>query len=283
MTIQWFPGHMVETENLLKKAISKVDVVLEILDARLPQASANPFVNKICKGKFRLKVLNKSDLADPEQTKLWLHYFEKQKKNPAISICGSQKSQAYSALNYCIDKVNRNRSRKLKVMVVGIPNTGKSTILNTLAGKKIAKTGNVPAITRHQQRTSLENNIDIYDTPGILWPVIESDQKAYILAASGAISDTAIDYNDIAFFTAGLLIKRYPELLMKRYSFLKTIPEDETSLIEKIGSARGCLKKGGIINYQKASETLIRELRAGKIGRLSFETPEDLNHDIEKN
>ena len=283
MTIQWFPGHMVETENLLKKAISKVDVVLEILDARLPQTSANPFVDKICKGKFRLKILNKSDLADPAQTKSWLQYFETQKKNPAISICGSQKSQAYGALNYCIDKVNRNRSRKLKVMVVGIPNTGKSTILNTLAGKKIAKTGNVPAITRHQQRTSLENNIDIYDTPGILWPVIESDQKAYVLAASGAISDTAIDYNDIAFFTASLLIKRYPDLLMKRYPFLKAVPEDEMSLIGKIGSARGCLKKGGIINYQKASETLIRELRAGKIGRLSFETPEDLNHDIEKN
>ena len=281
MTIQWFPGHMVETENLLKKTISKVDIVLEILDARLPMASANPFVNKICKEKFRLKVLNKSDLADPEQTKAWLHYFETQKKTFAIAICGSQKSQVDEALNYCTGKINRNRARKLKVMVVGIPNTGKSTILNTLAGKKIAKTGNVPAITRHQQRTSLKNNIDIYDTPGILWPVIESEQKAYILAASGAISDTAIDYNDIGFFAATLLLKRYSELLMQRYSFLKTIPENELSLIERIGSARGCLKKGGIIDYQKASETLIRELRAGKIGRISFETPEDLDHDQE--
>ena len=281
MTIQWFPGHMVETENLLKKAISKVDVVWEILDARLPNASANPFVNKICKDKFRLKVLNKNDLADPEQTKLWLDYFETQKKNPAISICGSQKSQVYGALNYCVSKINRNRARKLKVMVLGIPNTGKSTILNSLAGKKIAKTGNVPAITRHQQRTSLKNNIDIYDTPGILWPVIEPLKKAYILAASGAISDTAIDYNDIAFFAAGLLIKRYPELLMQRYPFLETLPNDELTLIEKIGSARGCLKKGGIIDYQKASEALIRELRAGKIGKISFETPKDLENDNE--
>ena len=281
MTIQWFPGHMVETENLLKKAISKVDVVWEILDARLPNASANPFVNKICKDKFRLKVLNKNDLADPEQTKLWLDYFETQKKNPAISICGSQKSQVYEALNYCVSKINRNRARKLKVLVLGIPNTGKSTILNSLAGKKIAKTGNVPAITRHQQRTSLKNNIDIYDTPGILWPVIEPPKKAYILAASGAISDTAIDYNDIAFFAANLLIKRYPELLMHRYPFLETLPNDELTLIEKIGSARGCLKKGGIIDYQKASEALIRELRAGKIGKISFETPKDLENDNE--
>ncbi|SDU35820.1 ribosome biogenesis GTPase A [Desulfobacula phenolica] len=267
---------MLETENLLKKVISKVDAVLEILDARLPQASANPFVNKICKGKFRLKVLNKNDLADPEQTKLWLDYFETEKKVPAVSICGTQKSQTYAALNYCVSQINRNRARKLKVMVLGIPNTGKSTILNSLAGKKIAKTGNVPAITRHQQRTSLNNNIDIYDTPGILWPVIEPKQKAYILAASGAISDTAIDYTDIAFFAATLLIKKYPDLLMSRYPFLETLPEDELILIEKIGSAKGCLKKGGMVNLQKASEVLIRELRAGKIGKISFETPKDI-------
>jgi len=278
MTIQWFPGHMLETKNLLIKAISKVDVVLEILDARLPVTSANPFMDKICKGKYRLEVLNKSDLADPEETKLWLNYFETQKKNPAISICGNQKSQAFKALNYFEDRIDRNRARKLKVMVLGIPNTGKSTILNSLAGKKIAKIGNIPAITRHQQRTSLKNNIDIYDTPGILWPVIEPEKKAYILAASGAISDTAINYSDIAFFAANLLIKRYPDLLMQRYPFLETLPDSELTLIEKIGSARGCLKKGGMINYQKASEVLIRELRAGKIGRISFETTKDLEY-----
>lgn len=275
MTIQWFPGHMLEAENLLKKAISKVDAVLEILDARLPRASANPFVNKICKDKFRLKVLNKNDLADPEQTTLWLNFFETQKNIPAIAICGTQKSQAHEALNYCVNKINRNPARKIKIMVLGIPNTGKSTILNSLAGRKIAKTGDVPAITRHQQRTSLQNNIDIYDTPGILWPVIEPVEKAFILAASGAISDTAIDYNDIAFFAANLLIKRYPHLVILRYPFLETVPDDPLILIEKIGSARGCLKKGGGINYQKASEVLIRELRAGKIGKISFETPKD--------
>jgi len=274
MTIQWYPGHMLETKNLLKDAISKVDTVLEILDARLPQSSANPFVDNICKGKFRLKVLNKSDLADPEQTKSWLDYFETQDNCPAISISGTQKSQAFEALNYGVSKIVRNRARKLKVMVIGIPNTGKSTILNTLAGKRIAKTGNVPAITRHQQRTSLQDNIDIYDTPGILWPIIEPKEKAYILAASGAISDTAIDYTDIAFFTATILLSRYPNLLLQRYRFLETLPEDEITLIEKIGRARGCLQKGGVVNLQKASEVLIRELRAGKIGRISLETPE---------
>lgn len=281
MTIQWFPGHMLETKNLLKKTISKVDAVLEILDARLPEASANPFVDKICNNKFRLKVLNKKDLADPDVTNLWLEYFEEQKKMPAISICGTQKSQVYAALNYCISKIDRNRARKLKVMVLGIPNTGKSTILNTLAGKKIAKTGNIPAITRHQQRTSLKNNIDIYDTPGILWPVIEPKQKAYILAASGAISDAAIDYTDIAFFAADYLTQKYPDLLMQRYP-LNALPKEELALIEKIGSVRGCLKKGGIVDLQKASEALIRELRSGKIGQISFETPKDMELNNEK-
>ncbi len=279
MTIQWYPGHMLETKNLLIKAISKVDAVLEILDARLPDSSANPLVNTICKDKFRVKILNKMDLADSNHTQEWLEYFENETKTPAISICGTQKDQVDKVLNYCTNKITRNRARKIKVMVVGIPNTGKSTILNTLAGKKIAKTGNVPAVTRHQQRTSLKNNIDIYDTPGILWPVIEPIKKAFILAASGAISDTAIDYEEIAFFAANLLIQRYPNLLIQRYPFIKTVPNDELTLIEKIGSAKGCLKKGGIVDLQKASEALIRELRAGKIGKISFETPKDMEND----
>jgi len=280
MTIQWFPGHMLETKRLLQTAIAKTDTILEILDARLPMASANPLVNKLCKNKPTIKVLNKKDLADPAHTKLWLDYFNDKTDSYAVSIVGSQKSQVWEAVNYCVNKTKKNRARKIKIMVVGIPNTGKSTILNTLAGRKIAKTGNVPAITRHNQRTSLKNNIDIYDTPGILWPVIEPEQKGYILAASGAISDTAIDYNDIAFFAAGFLLKKYPNLLMHRYSFLKTLPRDELTLMEQIGSARGCLKKGGAVDLQKASELLIRELRAGTIGRISFENPKDIKHGI---
>ena len=279
MTIQWFPGHMLETKTLLKTAISKTDAVLEILDARLPAASSNPLVNKLCSDRLTIKILNKNDLADPDHTKSWLEYFKKERGTHAISIVGSQKSQVWEALNYCVSKIKRNRARKIKIMVVGIPNTGKSTILNTLAGKKVAKTGNVPAITRHNQRTSLKNNVDIYDTPGILWPIIEPEEKAYILAASGAISDIAIDYNDIAFFAAKLLLKKYPDLLMQRYSFLTSVPQDELTLINKIGAARGCLKKGGVVNLQKASELLIRELRAGKIGKISFETPKDIEYD----
>lgn len=279
MTIQWFPGHMLETKNLLKNAISKVDVILEILDARLPDTSANPLVDKLCEDKFRLKILNKKDLADPECTRQWLNHFESRLKLPAVAITGTDRSEAEEALKYAVKHISRNRARKLKVMVIGIPNTGKSTILNSLAGKKIAKTGNVPAVTRHQQRTSLKNNIDIYDTPGILWPVIEPETKAYILAASGAISDTAVDYSDIGFFAAELLIKQYPDLLMARYNFLQAPPEEALDFIETLGRARGCLKKGGVVDLQKASEALIRELRAGRIGSISFETPKDLGYD----
>jgi len=276
MNIQWFPGHMLETKKILKNSISKVDAVLEILDARLPVASENPLVNHLCKDKTRIKVLNKSDLADPVTTQNWLSYFEHHRRLPAIAVCGNQKNQVEKALQYCISRVTRNRARKIKVIVVGIPNTGKSTILNTLVGKKIAKTGNVPAITRQQQRTSLENNIDIYDTPGILWPIIEPEKRAFILAASGAISDTALDYSQIGFFVAGLLLETYPDLLLERYTFLDHLPKDASDLIEKIGAARGCLNKGGIVNYQKSAEILIRDLRSGKIGNISFETPKDI-------
>ncbi len=281
MTIQWFPGHMLETKKRLETAVSKTDAVLEILDARLPDASANPLVRTLCKEKLTIKVLNKQDLADPENTKLWLDYFNNKRGEYAVSVVGSQRSQVWEVVNYCVGKTKKNSARKIRIMVVGIPNTGKSTILNTLAGRKIAKTGNVPAITRHNQRTRIKKNIDIYDTPGILWPLIKPEEKASILAASGAISDTAIDYSEIALFAARFLLKKYPGFLIQRYTFLKTLPQDARALIEKIGSARGCLKKGGIVNLQKASELLIRELRAGKIGRISFETPKYIKHDTE--
>ncbi|WP_022668792.1 ribosome biogenesis GTPase YlqF [Desulfospira joergensenii] len=274
MTIQWFPGHMLETKKLLKASVSKVDAVLEVLDARLPQGSANPLVNSLCRDRAWIKVLNKSDLADPEITALWLDYFNTRSNTRALAVCGSQKKDTAKALNTCVSQIKRNKARKIKVMVVGIPNTGKSTILNTLAGKKIAKTGNVPAVTRHQQRTSLKNNIDIYDTPGILWPVIEPRERALSLAASGAIADTALDHYEVALFAADFLMAHYPDRLLERYSFLTKIPDEAGDLVEAIGASSGCLKKGGIVNIQKASQLLIQDLRSGKIGRISFETPD---------
>jgi ribosome biogenesis GTPase A len=283
MNIQWFPGHMLETKKRLQSSAAKADVIFEILDARVPGASENPLVEKLCRNRTRVKILNKADLADPQVTGQWLAYFEKSRNTRAIAINATDKFLAQKALEYATNAIQRNRAKKLKIMVVGIPNTGKSTLLNTLAGRKVAKTGNIPAVTRHQQRTSLQNNMDIYDTPGILWPVIEPVQRAYALAVTGAISDTAVDYQDIAWYAAGLLLERYPDLLMDRYRFLDGLPVDETDLITQIGAARGCLKAKAKIDFQKASQVLIQEIRAGKIGRISFETPFDLPSNEEKN
>ena len=174
-----------------------------------------------------------------------------------------------------VKTITRNKARKARIMVVGIPNTGKSTIINSLAGKKIAKTGNTPAITRQQQRAGLKNKIDIYDTPGILWPILENQAGACRLAASGAISDTAMDYAEVAHFTAAYLLERYKTQLQERYQLKAPLPPTPNDLIEAIGIRRGFLKKGGILNWHKASEVLIRELRSGKIGRISLEFPRD--------
>ena len=281
MTIQWFPGHMLETEKFLKQAISSVDVVMEILDARLPASSANPILGRICKNVLRIKLLNKKDLADPEITHQWLAHF-KAEGEAAAAISGTDASDTWQATENALAGVNKGKARRIRIMVAGIPNTGKSTIINTLAGKKIAKTGNTPAITRQQQRTSLKNKVDIYDTPGILWPILENKKGALRLATSGAISDTAIDYPEIAVFTLSFLMERYPERLNDRYDLalassapIESAPSDPLALLEAIGKKRGCLKKGGIIDYQKASELLIREFRAGKLGRITLETPEE--------
>ncbi len=281
MTIQWFPGHMLETEKFLKQAISSVDVVMEILDARLPASSANPILGRICKNVLRIKLLNKKDLADPEITHQWLAHF-KAEGEAAAAISGTDASDTWQATENALAGVNKGKARRIRIMVAGIPNTGKSTIINTLAGKKIAKTGNTPAITRQQQRTSLKNKVDIYDTPGILWPILENKKGALRLAASGAISDTAIDYPEIAIFTLSFLMERYPERLNDRYDLalassapIESASSDPLALLEAIGKKRGCLKKGGIIDYQKASELLIREFRAGKLGRITLETPEE--------
>ena len=275
MAIQWYPGHMLETKEFLRQVIPSVDVVLEILDARLPVSSANPLLDKLCKSVPRVKVLNKNDLADPAATAMWLASFNEHFDGNCVAINGTDKAQTWKTVDGAVKNITRNKARKARVMVVGIPNTGKSTIINSLAGKKIAKTGNTPAITRQQQRAGLKNKIDIYDTPGILWPILENQAGAFRLAASGAISDTAIDYGDVAHFTASYLLERYPTLLQERYRLKPPLPVTADELIEYIGTRRGCLQKGGILNRQKASEIIIRELRSGKIGRISLEFPKD--------
>ncbi len=273
MDIQWFPGHMKEAGQFLKASIASSDLVMEILDARLPLSSSNPMLDKLCKNTLRVKILNKKDLADPVITKMWLDYFKFEKKEPAIAVTGIDKTDIWRAADFAFKKIKKRNSRRIRTIIAGIPNTGKSSIINSLAGRKVAKTGNVPAITRQNQRTGLKNGMDIYDTPGILWPVLDDKGGAARLAVSGAISDSIIDYYEIACFAADFLIEKYPDLLKIRYKIREDLILDNTLLLEKIGLTRGCLKKGGVIDLKKASEIFIRELRSGMIGRISFESP----------
>ncbi len=275
MDIQWFPGHMKETGRFLKASISSSDLVMEILDARLPFSSSNPLLEKLCRNTARIRILNKKDLADPMATRLWLDYFRSQTKEPAIAITGTNKTDAWKAADFALQKIKKKKSRRIRVIIAGIPNTGKSSIINSLAGRKVAKTGNVPAITRQNQRTGLKNGMDIYDTPGILWPVLDNKQGAGRLAVSGAISDTIIDYYDTASFAVDFMIEKYPHLLKERYKIKDNLKHESIKLIEKIGKIRGCLKQGGHIDLYKASKIFIMELRSGLIGRISFEVPDD--------
>ncbi len=258
--------------ELLKSSISKANIILEILDARLPLSSSNPYINKLCRNILKIKILNKNDIADPDITKQWLTYFN-DNKDKAIAVTAKEKKDIKKLLGYCNKYIKKKRAQKIKLMVIGIPNTGKSTIINSIAGKKVAKTGNVPAITRHNQRMATKY-MDIYDTPGILWPVLEPKLRADIIAASGAISNTAMDYNDTGAFVLDFLLKNYPDYIKKRYKF-EALPEKKVHLIEKIGIMRGCLQKGGMVDITRTYEILVNELRRGKLGRVSFEKPDD--------
>jgi ribosome biogenesis GTPase A len=281
MEIQWFPGHMLEAEQFLKQTVSRVDLILEVLDARLPESSANPLMDRLCRSVSRLKLLNKNDLADPEITGAWIGHFQSERGIRAVAVTGTRERELRQILDLELRDLEKNRARRTRILVVGIPNTGKSTIINTLAGRKLAKTGNTPAVTRQHQRATLKNHADIYDTPGILWPVIRSRSVALRLAASGAIADTAVDYQDLACFLAELLRDRYPLELDLRYGLGQPLDGSPSELVEKIGRARGCLSKGGAVNFQKASELLVREFRAGKIGRISLEKPGDIQEPSE--
>ena len=279
MAVQWYPGHMNKARRIIKETMSDVDLVIEVMDARIPFSSENPMVAELRQHRPCIKILNKSDLADPAITKLWMHHLEKEQGVKAQALSVQDKSRTKNLPDLCRKLLpNRDSAVKyIRVMIMGIPNVGKSTLINTLAGKVIAKVGDEPAVTKvvssSQQRIILEGGIALSDTPGILWPKIENENSSYRLAVTGAIKNTAIDFEDIAIFAADYLIDAYGERVVDRYK-LKQCPATGMSLLEEIGRRRGCLRAGGIIDIQRASEILIHEIRDGTLGRLSFETPE---------
>jgi len=270
---------MNKARRIIKQPMSEVDLVIEVMDARIPYSSENPVVAELRQHRPCIKILNKSDLADPEITRKWLNYFDKEQgvRAQALSVLDKAKTRKLPELCRKLLPERGTAVKTIRVMILGIPNVGKSTLINTLAGKTLAKVGDEPAVTKEvstgQHRIMLDGNIALSDTPGILWPKIENENSSYRLAITGAIKNTAIDFEDIALFAADYLIAAYTERVIKRYK-LKQKPETGMQLLEEIGRRRGCLRAGGIIDLQRASEILIHEIRSGALGPLSFETPE---------
>ncbi len=274
MAIQWFPGHMHKARKEIKEIMPKIDMIIEVLDARIPYSSENPLVAKLRGDKPCIKLLNKSDLADPEVTRQWIDYFQAERNIKAKAVSQQQPADIKQTLQLCRQFFpERNLSvRPLRVLIMGIPNVGKSTVINTLTGRVIAKVGDEPAVTRQQQQINLGNGILLMDTPGFLWPKIHNVNSGYRLAVTGAIKNTAMEFEDVATFAAGFLSRSYPEKLKQRYK-LDQLADDELEVLESIGRKRGCLQAGGRVNLHKASELLLNEYRSGQIGAISLETP----------
>lgn len=261
----------------MKEVLGQVDVLIEVLDARIPYSSENPEIARIRGDKPCIKILNKSDLADPEVTALWQAHLEEDRavKTYTTTIDDTAKTKLI------IDLIRKTCAQKdasiktINAMIIGIPNVGKSTLINILADRVIAKTGNEPAVTKSQQRINLGSGIVLLDTPGVLWPKLENPNTGYRLGISGAVKDTALEYDDIGFFAADYLIKAYPELMKARYK-LEELPDTELEFLEQAAAKRGALMAGGRVNLHKICELLIAEYRSGKIGRITLETPDML-------
>ena len=267
--------------NKAKKAIAdrlkSVDMVIEMLDARLPASSENPLLAQLSKGKPKLKILNKQDLADPERTAVWLDYFNSREQTNAIALDSSEKSAAPKITAACRALVPNRKGidKPLRVLICGIPNVGKSTLINGMVGKKSAKTGNEPGITKAEQRLFLADDFWLYDTPGMLWPKIIVEESGYNLAASGAVGRNALDEEEVALELLDYLRRHYLPLLQARYAADKDPSShwDDTSWLEWIARKRGALLGGGRVNYQKAAENVLTDFREGAIGRITLETP----------
>jgi ribosome biogenesis GTPase A len=275
MAIQWFPGHMNKARNEIKEVMPQMDVIIEVLDARIPYSSENPMVGELRADKPVIKILNKADLADPEMTKAWMSYLEQEAGIKTLPLGHEKAGEVHKIVDLCKKLVPHKvgADKQIKAMIMGIPNVGKSTLINHLAGRIVAKTGNEPAVTKTQQRIKIDEGIMLYDTPGMLWPKFENEHSGYRLAATAAVKDTALNYEEVASHTAEYLLAAYPELLKARYK-LNELPELDWDFIIEAGRARGCLRSGNQVDTHKMSEILINELRDGTLGRITLETPE---------
>lgn len=277
MSIQWFPGHMHRARKQIAQIMGKVDVVIEVLDARLPGYSENPMLAELRGDRPCLKVLNKSDLADPAVTEAWKRHYRLAGAEP-LEIVGTSPRDCRKIIPL-LPRIGPRRNllmQPLNCLIVGIPNVGKSTLMNTLVGRKVARAANQAAITTKQKRVHLSDEITLYDTPGVLWPKIGDVQASYMLAGSGAVRETAMDNAEVAVRVAAYLLEEYPALLRDRYSLAELPeagPEAGMALVHAVGQKRGCLVRGGEVDLDRAAGILLNELRAGKIGRISLQRP----------
>lgn len=287
MAINWFPGHMNRARREIAGAIRQADVVVELVDARLPRSSRNPLLAKLCQDKPLLTLFAKADLADPETTEAWIEAWPGPR--PLAAVTSDRRSvKRVPARCRELAPHRGGPGRTLRILVVGIPNVGKSTLINTLTGRRIAKVGDRPAVTRRAQRVELDRDLSIFDSPGVLWPKLDDQEGARRLAASGAIGENAYEMLDVAGWAIGFVARRYPEALAARYGLddeLEAIlartaddPEDASravALLEAVGRRRGALRSGGHVDLERAAELFLRELRAGKVGAISYERPGD--------
>ncbi|MEE9445775.1 MAG: ribosome biogenesis GTPase YlqF [Cocleimonas sp.] len=283
MKIQWFPGHMHKASKEIRDKLPEMDLLIEVLDARIPGSSENPMLAKIRGDKPCIKIFNKTDLANPELTTQWQQYYERDQGIKTLCVTRDQpdKIKQISALCRKMIPISEIRDKEIQAMIVGIPNVGKSTLINIITGRTIAKTGNEAAVTRQQQRIKINDNVVLFDTPGLLWGNINNENSGYRLAITGAIKDTAFDSDDAAFYLAETLIKYYPEMLVERYN-LASAPQTELELIETIGRLRGCLRAGGMVEIDKACKILINEFRLGTLGQITLENPDDFMQEVKQ-
>ncbi|MBP8897934.1 MAG: ribosome biogenesis GTPase YlqF [Sulfuritalea sp.] len=279
MTIQWFPGHMTSARKKAAETMALTDVVIEVCDARLPEASSNPMIRELRLHRQRpcLKLLNKSDLADPAVTQAWLDYYNAQPGVKAVAISSKKPGEAARVPSLCKGLApHRNDGIKpLRMLIMGIPNVGKSTLMNALLKRRVAAVGDEPAVTKSQMCIDLGPTMSITDTPGLMWPKIKHDSDGFMLAASHAIGRNAVIDSEVATFLAGLLLRNYPALLAERYG-IDVSEMDGVGVVEAVAKKRGCIvkgRRGGELDLEKAGMVLLTDYRSGKLGRISLESP----------
>lgn len=284
--IQWFPGHMAKTRRMIKENLSLVDGVVEILDARIPFSSRNPEMDRLVKGKPKMLLLNKSDLADPNVTNQWIDYYKKLGVSAVLPIdCKSGKGVKNflpTLKNQVLNDLIAKRESKgmvgvpLKIMIVGIPNVGKSSFINKMAGGKRAKVEDRPGVTRTKQWVKFGENVEMLDMPGVLWPKFEDQTVAHKLAFTGAVKDDVIDLETLSMMLLENLSQSYPKALIERYKIDISPDDNGISLLEKVGRKRGMLISGGEVNTERASIMVMDEFRGGKLGKITLETPKSV-------